>query len=92
MNQPKDRNSIDKVIHQGMTPKAPDASSSANADDSAGAEMEFVNKIILGSPKDADGAKDDPVNNILKGENHDATLSGPPAVVKDIVAEIIAGE
>ena len=92
MSQPKDRNSIDKKIHQGMTPPEPDTSASAKVDDSAGAEMEFVNKIILGSPKDAAGSADDLVNHILKGENHEETLIEPPEVVKDIVAEIIAGE
>jgi two-component system chemotaxis sensor kinase CheA len=96
------RKSINKAIHQDTVPEEPDS------------EMEFVNKIIQGDPKDTNGSEDDLVNHILKGEsqepaagaetvanqgaiarntpNMDAEITEAPEVVKDIVAEIIAGE
>lgn len=78
MSHHNDRDSINKAIHQGVDPGEPDS------------EMEFVNKMIQGRPKDGDGSEDEPVNKILKGENPVNSVASDEAVA--VNDPVIAGE
>jgi two-component system chemotaxis sensor kinase CheA len=73
MSHHNDRESINKAVHQGVGSDQPDS------------EMEFVNRIIQGDPKDADGPEDKPVNQILKGENQGSGISDEVAAEQESV-------